>query len=202
LSGSHIGVSIGEDGPSQMGLEDIALFRCLPESVVLYPCDAVSAEKCTELLAKHNGIGYMRTSRPRTPVVYSNSESFKIGGSKIVKRSFRDKVVIIAAGVTVHEAVKAVAELRKEKIFARVMDAYSIKPLDESTIKSAVKGRKVIVVEDHYTEGGLGEAVASLGIPITHLCVKEIPRSGKPEELLRAYKIDASAIIKTVKKLV
>jgi transketolase len=202
LSGSHVGVSIGEDGPSQMGLEDLALFRCLPESVVLYPCDAVSAEKCTELLAKRNGIGYVRTSRPKTPVIYGNTESFKIGGSKTVKRSFRDKVLIVAAGITVHEAVKAAAELRKERIFARVIDAYSIKPLDESAIKSAAKGRKVVVVEDHYPEGGLGEAVASLGIPITHLCVREIPRSGKPEELLRAYKIDASAIIKTVKKLV
>jgi transketolase len=202
LSGSHVGVSIGEDGPSQMALEDIALFRCLPNSVVLYPCDAVSAEKCTQLLALHNGISYLRTSRPKTPIIYSNGESFKIGGSKIIRRSFRDKVVIIAAGVTVHEAAKAVDELKKQKIYARVIDAYSIKPLDESAIKSASKGRKVIVVEDHYAEGGLGEAVASLGIPITHLCVKEIPRSGKPEELLHAYKIDSEAIIKTVKKLV
>jgi len=201
LCGSHVGVSIGEDGPSQMGVEDIALFRCLPESIVLYPCDAVSSEKCAQLLANHNGIGYLRTSRPKTPVIYSNGESFRIGGSKVVRRSFRDKVVIISAGVTLHEAVKASDFLKKEKKFARVIDAYSIKPLDESSIRSACRGRKVIVVEDHYAEGGLGEAVASLGIPITHLCVKEIPRSGKPEVLMRTYKIDADAIIKAVKKL-
>jgi len=201
LSGSHVGVSIGEDGPSQMGLEDLALFRCLQNSVVLYPCDAVSAEKCTQLLANHEGIGYLRTSRPKTPVIYSNGESFKIGGSKTVKRSFRDKAVIIAAGVTVHEAIKASDELKKQKIYARVIDAYSVKPLDES-IRSAAKGRKVVVVEDHYPEGGLGEAVAALGIPITHLCIRDIPRSGKPEVLLHAYKIDAESIIKAVKKLV
>jgi len=199
LSGSHVGVSIGEDGPSQMGLEDLSLFRCLPESVVLYPCDAVSAEKCAWLLAIHKGIGYVRTTRSKTPVIYGNNEHFRIGGSKIVRRSFRDKALIIAAGITVHEAIKAADELRKQKIFARVIDAYSIKPLDES-IRSAAKGRKVIVVEDHYPEGGLGEAVASLGIPITHLCIKDIPRSGKPETLLHAYKIDAEAIIKAVKK--
>ncbi|MEM3154764.1 MAG: transketolase [Candidatus Woesearchaeota archaeon] len=201
LSGSHVGVSIGEDGPSQMGLEDIALFRCLPESIVLYPCDAVSAEKCTELMAKHNGLSYLRISRPKTPVIYDNSESFKIGGSKVVRRSFRDKAVVIAAGVTVHEAIKASDELKKQKIYVRVIDAYSIKPLDESAIRAAARGRKVIVVEDHYPEGGLGEAVASLGIPITHLCIKDIPRSGKPEELMRAYKIDSKAIINSVRKL-
>ena len=202
LSGSHVGVSIGEDGPSQMGLEDLALMRCLPDSVVLYPCDAVSMEKCTELLAKHEGICYIRTTRPKTPVIYRNGESFRIGGSKIVRRSFRDKVVVIAAGVTVHEAAKAADALKKQKIFVRVIDAYSVKPLDVKTIISAAKGRKVIVVEDHYPEGGLGEAVASLGIPIHHLAVKEIPRSGSSETLLHVYKIDAEAILNAVKKLV
>jgi len=201
LCGSHVGVSIGEDGPSQMGLEDLALFRSLPNSVVLYPCDGVSAEKCTQLLANHNGIGYLRTSRPKSPVIYSNSESFKIGGSRLVRRSFRDKVVIITAGVTVHEAIKVSDELRKEKKFVRVIDAYSIKPLDGKAIVSAAKGRKVVVVEDHYPEGGLGEAVASLGIPITHLAVRDIPRSGKPEILMHAFKIDAEAIKNVVGKL-
>jgi len=201
LCGSHVGVSIGEDGPSQMALEDLSMFRCLPESVVLYPCDAVSSEKCAQLLAIHNGISYLRTSRPKTPVIYNNNENFKVGGSKLIRRSFRDKVTIIAAGITVHEALKASDLLRKEKKFVRVVDAYSIKPLDEPGIRAACRGKKVIVVEDHYAEGGLGEAVASLGIPIVHLCVREIPRSGSPEVLLRAYKIDAEAIIRAVKKL-
>jgi len=200
LCGSHVGVSIGEDGPSQMGLEDLALFRCIPNSVVLYPCDAVSGERCTQLLANHNGLGYIRTSRPKTSVIYGNGESFKIGGSKVVLRSFRDKYLIVAAGVTVHEALKAANSLREQKVFVRVVDAYSIKPLDESGIRAAAKGRKVIVVEDHYAEGGLGETVASLGIPITHLCVKEIPRSGDPATLMRVYKIDSETIINTVKK--
>ncbi len=201
LCGSHVGVSIGEDGPSQMGLEDIALFRCLPNSVVLYPSDAVSAEKCTQLLANYTGIGYLRTSRPKSPVLYGNGESFKIGGSKLVRRSFRDKVLIITAGVTVHEAVKASDDLRSEKKFVRVIDAYSVKPLDAKTILSAAKGKKVIVVEDHYPEGGLGESVASLGIPITHLAVRDIPRSGKPEILMHAYRLDSEAIKSAVKKL-
>ena len=202
LVGSHNGVSIGEDGPSQMGLEDLTLFRSIPECVVLYPSDAVSTEKCVELLANHEGIGYLRTTRPKTPVIYKNSESFKIGGSKVMKHILGDKAVIIAAGITVHEALKAAEQLEKEKIKVRVIDAYSVKPLDASTILSAAKGRKVIVVEDHYPEGGLGEAVASLGIPITHLCIKEIPKSGTSEALMHAYKIDAEAIVKTVKKLV
>ncbi len=198
--GSHCGVSIGEDGPSQMGLEDIALFRSLPESVVLYPCDAVSAEKCAALLAESKGIGYLRTTRPKTPVIYKNSASFRIGGSKTVKSGFRDKVVIVTAGVTVHEALKA-AELVKDKIKVRVIDAYSIKPLDASTIKSAANGRKVVVIEDHYAEGGLGEAVASLGIPITHICVKNIPRSGSQGDLMKACGLDAESIAKVVGKL-
>ena len=200
--GSHVGVSIGEDGPSQMGLEDLALFRSLPNSIVLYPCDAVSAEKCTQLLAEHEGnIGYLRTSRPKTPVIYGNQESFRIGGSKIVRRSFRDKVIIISAGVTLHEAIKASDVLRKEKIFVRVLDAYSVKPLDEKAILSASRGRKVVVVEDHYAEGGLGEAISALGIPVVHLCIRDIPRSGRPEVLLHTHGIDAEAIVKVVKKL-
>jgi len=197
LSGSHVGISIGADGPSQMGLEDIGMMRCLPGSVVLYPCDAVSGERCTELLATHQGIGYIRTSRPKTPVLYKNAEKFEIGGSKVLRKSSSDKVVVIAAGVTVHETLKAVDDLKES---VRVIDAYSIKPLDEKTIKSAAKNRKVIVVEDHYPEGGLGEAVAALGIPITHLAVRGIPRSGKPEELLKAFKIDSSAIKKAIKR--
>ncbi|RMD57473.1 transketolase [Candidatus Woesearchaeota archaeon] len=195
LVGSHAGISIGADGPSQMGLEDLALFRCIPDSVVLYPCDAVSAEALTSLSIKHKGLSYLRTSRPKTPVIYKKGESFAIGGSKILTRPKRVRAVIIAAGVTVHEALKA-AEERKDLL---VVDAYSIKPLDEKTIRRVCKGRKVIVVEDHYPEGGLGEAIASLGIPIIHLAPKTLPRSGKPEELMRLHKIDSNAILKAVK---
>ncbi|HLC32691.1 MAG TPA: transketolase, partial [Candidatus Nanoarchaeia archaeon] len=195
--GSHAGVSIGEDGPSQMGLEDIALFRSLPESVVLYPCDAVSAENCTALLAQSKGVGYLRTTRPKTSVIYKSTDSFNIGGSKLLVRG--KDVLIIAAGITVHESLKAAQLLKQKGISASVLDAYSIKPLDAKTIRAQAKGKQVIVMEDHYAQGGLGEAVASLGIPITHLCVKEIPRSGKADVLLAYYKIDADAICKAVK---
>lgn len=193
--GSHCGVSIGEDGPSQMGLEDLSMFRCIPDSVILYPCDAVSAERCTALLARHKGIGFLRTSRPKTPVIYKISEAFKIGGCKVLKKPSRTKAVVIAAGVTVHEALKA-AEIVKG---TAVIDAYSIKPLDVKTIRKICKGKKVIVVEDHYAEGGLGEAVANLGIPVTHLAVKSVPRSGSPVNLMKRHKIDADAIVKALK---
>jgi len=200
VCGSHCGVSIGEDGPSQMGLEDIALFRSIPESVVLYPSDAVCAQSCVRLLREHKGISYIRTTRPKLPVLY-NKESFYIGGSHTLLSSSKDKAVIIAAGITVHEALKAAKELEKSKISVRIIDAYSVKPLDEKTIRAAAKKMPVIVVEDHYKEGGIGEAIASLGIPIIHLCVKEIPRSGKSEELLAFEKIDSKAIVSAVKRL-
>lgn len=196
--GSHAGVSIGEDGPSQMALEDIAMFRSLPESTVLYPCDAVSAEKCTALLAQSKGIGYLRTTRPKTPILYKPTDSFSIGGSKLLCKG--KDVLIIAAGITVHESLKAAQMLKNKGISTAVLDAYSIKPLDAKTIKAQAKGKQVIVVEDHYAQGGLGEAVASLGVPITHLCIKEIPRSGKAEELMAHYGIDAKAIVNAVKK--
>ncbi|PIN75540.1 transketolase [Candidatus Woesearchaeota archaeon CG10_big_fil_rev_8_21_14_0_10_37_12] len=198
LCGSHCGVSIGEDGPSQMGLEDLALFRSLPESIILYPCDAVSAEKCTELMVKHKGLSYLRTTRPKTPIIYKNTENFKIGGCKILKQSKSDKFIIVAAGITVHEALKATKNTNN----VCVVDAYSVKPLDEKTIKQITKNKKVIVVEDHYPEGGLGEAVRSLGINLAeHLCIKQIPQSGKSADLMQAYGIDAQAIKSVVKKL-
>lgn len=200
LCGSHCGVSVGEDGPSQMGLEDIAIFRSIPKSVVLYPCDAVSAEKCVRLMRSHKGISYLRTTRPKTPVVYKN-ESFVIGGCHTLRSSSKDNVAIIAAGVTVHEALKASVELARLGIMARVIDAYSVKPLDEKTIRSVAKKCKIIVAEDHYPQGGLGEAVAILGIPIVHLCVNEIPRSGKQKELMAFERIDSGAIIAAVRKL-
>lgn len=200
VCGSHCGVSIGEDGPSQMGLEDIALFRSIPESVVLYPSDAVCAQNCVRLMREHKGISYIRTTRPKLPVIY-NKETFYIGGSHTILSSSKDKAVIVAAGITVHEALKAAKDLSKSGINVRVIDAYSVKPLDEKTIRAAAKKLPVIVVEDHYKEGGLGEAIAGLGIPIVHLCVNEIPRSGKSDELMAFEKIDAKAIVSAVRKL-
>jgi len=203
--GSHVGVSIGADGPSQMGLEDLAIFRPIPGCVILYPCDAYSSEGCFESLAKYEGMGYLRTTRPKTPLIYSYKEEFPIGGSKVLKKSKKDVATIIAAGITVHEGLKAYEELKKENIMVRVIDAYSVQPLDERTIKRAAKETgNVVVVEDHYQNGGLGDAV-SLALAgqarIAHLCIKELPRSGKPEELLNKYRINAKHIIKGVKNL-
>ncbi len=194
--GSHCGVSIGEDGPSQMGLEDLAMFRCIPDSVVLYPCDAVSAERCTELLSNHNGISYLRTARPKTAIVYSNNETFRIGGCKVLRSPKKPKAVVITAGITVHEALKAA---EREKNIC-IIDAYSVKPLDDKTILKLCKNQKVIVVEDHYPEGGLGEAVAGLGIKFTHLAINHVPHSGTKEELMKMFKIDADAIMEAVKR--
>jgi len=207
LCGSHVGVSIGEDGPSQMGLEDLAIFRPIPGCVVLYPSDAFSAEACVEAAAQHRGLSYIRTTRPATPLLYSREEKFPIGGSKVLRRGDGDAVTIIAAGITVHEALKASDELKRENIGLRIIDAYSIQPLDSETIirEAAQTGRRVVVAEDHFPGGGLGEAVASVlagGAKITHLCVRELPRSGKPAELLAAYGISASHIVKAVKDLI
>src|SRR6185295_8290099 len=159
--GSHVGVSIGEDGPSQMGLEDIAMFRTIPGSVILYPSDAVSAERLVAEAAKHRGICYIRASRPKTPILYSNDEQFPIGGSKVLKKSANDRVTVIAGGITVHEALKAATKLEAEGIAIRIIDAYSVKPIDAQGILAAAKdtGGRIVVVEDHYIEGGIGDAV-------------------------------------------
>jgi len=207
LCGSHAGVSIGEDGPSQMGLEDLAMMRAVPGSAVLYPCDAVSAERLTEEMIAWKGIAYLRTSRPKTPVIYDSSEQFPIGGSKVLRSSDNDRVTVAAAGVTVFEALKAYEELAKRGISIRVIDAYSVKPVDAQGIASAARqtGNAVITVEDHYPEGGLGEAVASalspLGIAVHKLAVTDLPRSGKPEELLDLYGISARRIVEAVERV-
>jgi transketolase len=207
LVGSHAGVSIGEDGPSQMALEDIALMRTLPESVVLYPSDAVSTHKLVEQMARYTkGITYLRTTRGATPVIYDNNEIFEIGGCKIVRHSPEDKACVVAAGITLFEALKAYDELLKKGISITVIDLYSIKPIDHATlIKSALATRHVVTVEDHYLAGGIGEAVAfelhGLGIEIECLAVNKLPRSGKPEELLAMEEIDAAAIVRTVEKM-
>jgi transketolase len=205
LAGSHVGVSIGEDGPSQMALEDLAMMRAIAGSTVLYPSDAVSAEKLVEQMALAKGICYIRTSRPKTAVIYSNDEQFHIGGAKVARQNAGDKVTVVAAGVTLHEALKAADTLKGEGIGITVIDAYSIKPLGKDFIKAAAEktNHTVITVEDHYAEGGLGDAVAGElgadGIKVHKLAVRELPRSGKPEELLAWAGIDAAAIVKKVK---
>jgi len=207
LVGSHVGVSIGEDGPSQMALEDIAMMRAVSGSVVLYPSDAVSTEKMLEVMALNRGIFFLRTSRPKTPVIYGNDESFPIGGAKVLRQQAGDKVTVVAAGVTLHEALKAADALAKEGIGITVVDAYSVKPLGKEVIKAAAAktGNRVVTVEDHYAEGGLGDAVAgelsSEGVKVYKLAVRELPRSGKSEELLAKYGIDAAAIVRQVKAL-
>jgi transketolase len=206
LCGSHVGVSIGEDGPSQMGLEDLAMFRSVPGCVVLYPSDAVSAEACVAAVAAHRGLAYIRTTRPATPLLYAAGEPFPVGGSKVLKKGEKDAVTVIAAGITVHEALKAREELMKEGLGVRVIDAYSVEPLDSVGIgrEVAETGGRAVVVEDHYAGGGLGEAVAAAlagKAVLRHLCVRELPRSGKPEELLEKYGISARHIVEAVKKL-
>ena len=207
LVGSHVGVSIGEDGPSQMALEDLAMMRAIVGSTVLYASDAVCAERLVEQMAAHKGVCFLRTSRPKTPVLYSNDEQFPIGGAKVLRQSAEDKVTVVAAGVTLYEALKAADALKGEGIGITVIDAYSIKPLGKDVIKAAAKKTKnlVVTVEDHYAEGGLGDAVAgelsAEGIKVHKLAVRELPRSGKPAELMAKYGIDADAIVRQVKAL-
>jgi len=207
LVGSHAGVSIGQDGPSQMGLEDLAMMCALPGSVVLYPSDAVSTWKLVEQMANYtDGISYLRTTRMPTRVLYENTEQFEIGGSKILRQSDQDKACIVAAGVTVHEALKAYDLLQEKNIHVAVVDLYSIKPLDVKTLLAVgKKSGTIITTEDHYLEGGLGQtvaaAVANSGIKIKNLAVQKLPCSGKPEELLSWAGIDAQAIVKAVEKI-
>jgi transketolase len=205
FAGSHAGVSIGEDGPSQMALEDLAMMRAEPNITVLYPSDAVSAERLVELAAYTEGPAYIRTSRPKTPVIYGPEERFAVGGSKVLRESASDTATVVAAGVTVFEALKAYDTLRAEGVFIRVVDAYSVQPIDAATLRAAGRqtGNRIITVEDHYAAGGLGDAVAEAvapeGITVRRLAVREIPRSGKPEELLDRYGISAGHIAEAVK---
>ncbi|XP_076276149.1 transketolase-like protein 2 isoform X1 [Lasioglossum baleicum] len=203
--GSHCGVSIGEDGPSQMGLEDIAMFRTIPGSTVFYPSDAVSTERAIELAANTKGICFVRTSRPATAILYKNEEPFAVGKGKVVKSSAKDKVLVVGAGVTLHEALKAADELSKAGVNVRVIDPFTVKPLDAQLIVKNAKevGGKIITVEDHYSEGGLGDAVLSAvatepNILVKKLAVTEVPRSGPPNALLEKYGISASKIVAAV----
>jgi transketolase len=204
LSGSHAGISIGEDGPSQMALEDIASIRAVHGSTVLHPCDANQTAKLVARMADTDGIVYLRTLRPATPVIYPPDEEFEIGGSRTIRDG--NDVAIVAAGVTVPEALKAADALAEVGIEARVIDLYSIKPLDEETLRSL--RCPIVTVEDHWPEGGLGEAVlAALGdaderTTVVRLAVQEMPHSGKPEELLREAGIDADGILRAVRQVV
>ena len=205
LAGSHAGVSIGEDGPSQMALEDLAMMRAQPNFAVLYPCDAVSAERLVAAAAAWEGPAYIRTSRPKTPVIYGPDESFPIGGCKVLRQSAADVATVVGAGVTVFEALKAYDELMKAGVAVRVIDLYSIQPIDEATLRTsaAATGGRVVTVEDHYAGGGIGDAVAAAttGVATVRiLAVRDIPRSGKPEELLDRFGISARHIVETVQR--
>ncbi|KAK6321041.1 hypothetical protein J4Q44_G00080170 [Coregonus suidteri] len=208
LCGSNCGLSIGEDGPSQMGLEDMAMFRAIPTATIFYPSDGVSIEKAVELAASTKGVCYIRTSRPENPIIYSSNEDFHVGQAKVVYQSAEDKVTVIGAGITLHEAMAAAEMLKKERIFIRVIDPFTIKPLDSKTIiehARQTRGR-ILTVEDHYYEGGLGEAVCSAvvneqGFTLQRLAVAHVPRSGKPSELLKIYGIDREAICQAIRKM-
>jgi transketolase len=204
LCGSHCGVSIGEDGPSQMALEDLAMFRAVHSSAIFYPSDAVSAERLTEIMARRPGINYLRTSRPKTPILYSKDEKFPVPGFKVVRQSPQDKVTVIGAGITLHEALKAADQLKSQGTAIRVIDLYCVKPIDGKAIAEQVKatGGKLVTVEDHWPQGGIGEAVlsalAAVGAAPAKsrlLAVTDMPHSGQPEELVDAFGISARHIV-------
>ena len=204
LCGSHAGVSIGEDGPSQMALEDLAEFRAINGSTVLYPCDGNQTARLVRAMADLDGISYLRTTRANTPVLYGPDEEFPVGGSKTLREG--DDVAIVAAGITVHEALKAADALQADGISARVIDLYSVKPVDEETLRALAT--PIVTVEDHWPEGGLGDAVLGAIADqderprVVKLAVSGMPHSGKPAELLAAAGIDAAHISDAARRLV
>ena len=211
LCGSHAGVSIGEDGPSQMALEDLAMMRAVFGSTVLYPCDANQTAQLVAEMARHDGIVYLRTTREKTPVIYGPDETFPVGGSKVVRQSPNDQATVVAAGITLHEALKAYDQLKSDGIEIRVIDAYSVKPIDEETLFAAAEetGNRIITVEDHWPEGGLGGAVLEaftqrdgLMPHIVNLAVQSMPGSGTPDQLLEEAGISADHIVQAVKAIV
>ena len=204
MAGSHAGVSIGEDGPSQMALEDLAMMRAQPNITVLYPCDAVSTDRLVECMAYQSGPAYMRTSRPKTPVIYGPDDTFHVGGLNVLREAGGDTATVVAAGVTVFEALEAHDLLRAQGISIRVIDLYSVQPIDTATLVRCARETKgrLITVEDHYVGGGIGDAVAAAvaghGFSVHRLAVREIPRSGAPEQLLDYYGISARHIVEAV----
>uniref|UniRef100_A0A8B9YMJ7 transketolase n=1 Tax=Bos mutus grunniens TaxID=30521 RepID=A0A8B9YMJ7_BOSMU len=208
LIGSHCGVSIGEDGPSQMALEDLAMFRAIPNCTIFYPSDAISTEHAIFLAANIKGMCYIRTSRPETAIIYTPQESFQIGQAKVIRQSVNDKITVVGAGITLHEALAAADDLSKQGISLRVIDLFTVKPLDAATIISNAKatGGQIITVEDHYPEGGIGEAVSAAvsmepDIVVHQLAVSGIPRSGKPSDLLDMFGISSKHIIWAVERI-
>ena len=210
LCGSHCGVSIGEDGPSQMALEDLAMFRAVEGSVVLYPSDAISAERLTEHAARTDAICYLRTSRPKTPIIYTNDDKFPVPGFKVLRKSDQDRATVIGAGITLHEALKAADQLKGEGIAIRVIDLYCVKPIDGKALAAETKATRgaLVTVEDHFAEGGIGEAVLSALVEegaapasLKRLDIHGIPHSGKPEELIDAFGISARHIVDAVKAI-
>jgi transketolase len=208
LMGSHAGVSIGEDGPSQMGLEDLAMMSAQPGVVVLYPSDAVCTHNLVEAAARHSGPVYIRTGRPKSPILYGNHESFRIGGSKVIRQSSSDELTIVAAGVTLFEALKAHDQLKAAGIAVRVIDLYSVVPIDRATLLDSARAtrNRILTVEDHYAHGGIGDAVldavGSEGVQVHKLAIREIPHSGKPDELIDHYGISARAIAEAARRLI
>ena len=210
LCGSHCGVSIGEDGPSQMALEDLAMFRAVHGSAVFYPSDAMSTERLTETMARRSGINYLRTSRPKTTILYSKDEKFPVPGFKVVRQSAEDRVTVIGAGITLHEALKAADELKSQGTAIRVIDLYCVKPIDGKAIAEQIQatGGRLVTVEDHWPEGGVGEAVlsalAQAGVAPAKsrlLAVRDMPHSGKPDELVDAFGISARHIAAAVREI-
>jgi transketolase len=210
LCGSHCGVSIGEDGPSQMALEDIATFRAIYGSAVLYPSDAVSTERLTEAMARRAGINYLRTSRPKTPILYSKEEKFPIPGFKVVRQSAEDRATVVGAGITLHEALKAADQLKSQGTAVRVIDLYCVKPLDGAALAQQITatGGRLVTVEDHWPEGGVGEAVLSAlaqagvtSVKSRLLAVNGMPHSGKPDELVDAFGISARHIARALREI-
>jgi len=208
LVGTHVGVSIGEDGPSQMGLEDIAMMAAQPGVTVLYPSDATSTYRLVEAAAAHKGMVYLRAGRPKAPVIYGADERFPIGGSKVVRHGQSDVLTIVAAGVTLFEALKAHDQLKAAGISVRVVDLYSIVPIDRTTLLDCARSTqgRILTVEDHYAHGGLGDsvlgAVGAEGIRVHKLAVRVIPHSGKPEELVDHFGIGARSIVEAAKQII
>jgi transketolase len=207
LCGSHAGVSIGEDGPSQMGLEDLAAFRAVHSSTVLYPSDANQTVRLVERMADLDGIAYLRTHRGGQPVIYGPDEDFEVGGSRVVRDG--DDVTLVGAGVTLHEALAAAERLARDGVEARVIDLYSVKPVDTDTLaRAAAETGGIVTVEDHWPEGGLGDAVlgavsgARQSARVRKLAVGVMPGSGTSEELIHEAGIDADAIVTAARELV
>jgi transketolase len=207
LVGTHVGVSIGEDGPSQMGLEDIAMMAAQPGVTVLYPSDATCTYRLVETAAAHKGMVYIRAGRPKSPVLYGPDEMFQIGGSKVIRQSASDVLTIVAAGVTLFEALKAYDTLKAAGVFVRIVDLYSIVPIDRTTLLDSARATqgRLLTVEDHYAHGGLGDAVLSAvgpeGIKVHKLAVRTIPHSGKPDELVDHFGIGARSIVEAAKRI-